>query len=294
MTTNPEIQLLVTDLDNTLYDWVSFFSTAFYAMVDAAAPILDVPQERLLDELQQVHRKYHNSEQPFALLEVPCVAERFAGLTPRQLAEKLDPAFYAFNASRKSTLRTYPGVLETLRTIRASGCTVVAHTEATVENAQFRLASLDLAPLIERLYAVAPAGPDHPRPESKRAFPARVTQVRHLSQDERKPDPRVLFDICRDCNVEPSRTLYVGDSIARDIGMAKSAGVWAAWARYGTEMQPGAWERLVRVSHWTKEDVRRAADAKARFGDAVPDVTLSKFDDLISHFMFVRASSAAG
>jgi FMN phosphatase YigB (HAD superfamily) len=29
----PELKLLVTDLDNTLYDWVTFFAQSFDAMV---------------------------------------------------------------------------------------------------------------------------------------------------------------------------------------------------------------------------------------------------------------------
>ena len=45
----PVIKLLVTDLDNTLYDWVGFFAKAFRAMVEVAVPILGVDREALLD-----------------------------------------------------------------------------------------------------------------------------------------------------------------------------------------------------------------------------------------------------
>ncbi len=44
-----QIKLVVCDLDNTLYDWVTFFSKAFYAMVETAVPILEVPKDQILD-----------------------------------------------------------------------------------------------------------------------------------------------------------------------------------------------------------------------------------------------------
>ena len=72
----PAIQLLVTDLDNTLYDWVTFFANAFYDMVGSAASILGVPEDRLLDELQEVHRERRDTEYPFALLETRIVSEK--------------------------------------------------------------------------------------------------------------------------------------------------------------------------------------------------------------------------
>ena len=75
----PTIRLVVTDLDNTLYDWVSFFVPSFYAMVDEAVELLQVARERLLDDLQEVHVRYGTSEQPFALLETKVVEDRLSG-----------------------------------------------------------------------------------------------------------------------------------------------------------------------------------------------------------------------
>lgn len=289
----PKIKLLVTDLDNTLYDWVTFFGKSFYAMVDVAVESLGVPREQLLDELREVHRRYHNSEQPFALLETATVQRVFGHLSRREQLVSLNDAFHAFNSMRKETLATYPGVPEALDRIGACGTAVVAHTEATVTNAQFRLSKLGLSPKIRALYAVEHAGDDHPDPERREDINA-VVEVRRLRQDERKPDPRVLFDICRDFCVEPRETLYVGDSVSRDIGMAKEAGVWAAWAAYGIRYDATLWEGLVRVTHWTEEDVRRAAEAKERYGHVQADVVLDEsYLELLSYFEFVPAPMRA-
>jgi phosphoglycolate phosphatase len=282
-TMKPKIKLVVTDLDNTLYDWVTFFATAFGEMVDVAVKILDVDRERLLDELRTVHRRYHNSEQPFALLETEVVQQRFGNLTRSEQSSRLNEAFHAFNSARKRTLHLYPTVFETLGELRARGVRIAGHTEATIPNAQFRLAKLGVAPFIERLYALEHDGEPHPNPERVEGFDG-VRQVRLIKHDERKPDPRVLLDISRDMEVPLSETLYVGDSIVRDIGMAKEAGAWAAWAKYGTEFDPKHWGTLVRITHWTDEDVERAQRDKERLGSTKPDVVLSNFSDVLEYF----------
>lgn len=80
--TSPRIRLFITDLDNTLYDWVSFFTSSFYEMVGEAAGLLQADRGELLDQLRDVHRRHHNSEHPFALLETPLVQ---AGTSDRVL-----------------------------------------------------------------------------------------------------------------------------------------------------------------------------------------------------------------
>jgi FMN phosphatase YigB (HAD superfamily) len=63
-------KLLITDLDNTLYDWVSFFSASFQNMVSELTKLLEVSEETVLSEFKVIHRRYGNSEQPFAVLEL--------------------------------------------------------------------------------------------------------------------------------------------------------------------------------------------------------------------------------
>lgn len=78
-------KLLITDLDNTLYDWVTFFSAAFRSMVGELNKLLDVPEETILSEFKTIHQRYGNSEQPFAVLELPSLQRRFADLSRDEL-----------------------------------------------------------------------------------------------------------------------------------------------------------------------------------------------------------------
>jgi phosphoglycolate phosphatase-like HAD superfamily hydrolase len=286
MNSKPDIRLVITDLDNTLYDWVTFFARAFYAMVDEAVTILPVDRERLLDDLREVHIRYHNSEQPFALLETRTVQDALSGRSRRERYEILNPAFHAFNRVRANELKLYPSVADTLGKIHASGCRIVAHTEASAANAVFRLKKLDVLKYVDRLYAIEEFGEGHPDPSRESVLADVSDRIRLLRADERKPDVRVVFDICKDAGISPDHALYIGDSIARDIGMAKSAGAASAWAKYGTYYDRALWRDLVRITHWTQEDVLRAQKAQNDYGNAVPDVTLERMDELLPHFAF--------
>ena len=272
----PQIRLVVTDLDNTLYDWVTCFTTAFYRMVAVAAERLGVDEQRLIDELREIHQYYGNSEQPFALMETPTVLERYPGADRPRLARELDDALQAFNRTRSQYLRLYDGVLETLQTLQELGVPVAVHTEATVPNALYRLRALDLEPLFERLYAVAPTGRGHYDPDRGRKLLDTPLKVVDLSEMARKPDPRLVTEICRQMEVPAGETLYLGDSLRRDIEMARQAGAWTAWAQYGTRFHPALWERLVRVTHWSEQEVRAARRAYYSPPDAGPDLVLKR------------------
>ena len=51
------IKLVITDLDDTLYSWIGFFIPAFYDMVQELSLLINVPQEKLLEEYKAIHKK---------------------------------------------------------------------------------------------------------------------------------------------------------------------------------------------------------------------------------------------
>jgi phosphoglycolate phosphatase len=279
----PIIRILVTDLDNTLYDWVGFFAKAFAAMVDEAVLILEVDREVLLDDLKAVHQHNHESERPWSLAETNTATRRWPNADLAQRIILLDGAFHAFNRVRKNHLKLYPAVATTLRCIQTACVPIIGHTEATVPNALFRVRHLGVTDLFSRLYATASSNPDRSAEKPDCNFHERVISVPRVIH---KPDPRVLLDICSEFGVVPQEVLYVGDSISRDIGMAQQIGMHAAWAAYGTHHDPKDWSTLVRVTHWTDEDVARTEAARERFGDAQPEVRLESFADILDHYEF--------
>lgn len=278
------VRLIITDLDNTLYDWYASFVPAFYAMVDEAIKIIDVEKEQLLDELKVIHTRYHNTEQPFSILETPSVERRFPNSTSLERHNLLSPAFKKFSEVRKAKLHLFPGIRETLSEIRARGCMVAGYTEAVVENSLYRLSLLDLVSIFHRLYVPESRSPQHPDP----ARPLLHTQypgfVKLLPRGHRKPDPAVLEDICKDFRVGVTETLYIGDSMTRDISMAVMAGTHSALAAYGGKCPADLWDKLVRITHWTAHDVKLEERLREEFAGVRPEVELSTFSDLLKYF----------
>jgi len=275
------MKLVITDLDNTLYDWVTYFANAFRAMVAELEPLLEVSMDQLLTEFKAVHQEYQNSEQPFAVLDLPCVKARFPAAEPTEILAFLEPALRAFRQARDRHLRLYPGVLYTLRCLQKAGITVVGHTEATAVNAFYRLKKLNIWHYLDHLYALRGKVRPHPVPGREEHYRMPQDYAAFLPFRERKPNPELLRDICRKQGVAPHEALYVGDSLTRDMSMARQAGVFAVWAKYGTQYDPTLWQILVRVTHWTDEDVAREARLKEIHARVEPDLIIPSFGAIL-------------
>lgn len=274
------IQLVITDLDNTLYDWYSAFVPAFYAMVDVAARLTGLSYDLLLDDLRAVHQRHSNSEHPFALLEAAAIQKRFPNMAKHELRALLDDAFHAFNSERKKNLKLYEGVVESLERLNDAGVPVVAYTDARATNSLYRLRKLGIKQLLARLYAPATLVATEEKTDLRDAF------VHLLPAGDRKPNPQTLRDIYLDYAVESKATLYIGDSLVRDIYMARAARVHGAWAKYGTHYDKALWSQLVRVTHWTDGDVEREQALKRMAEGTQPDCVLNRFSEIFLRYDF--------
>ncbi len=281
------MRLLVTDLDNTLYDWVTSFARSVGPMVGELAALLHIDEEAVYGELKAVHRRHGNSEHPFAILELDCVGRAFPDATPAELLTHLARPLAAFNAARTDSLRLYEGVADTLAALRARGVVIVGHTEAIGPTARQRLRLLGIEQHFAGVYCLASELGPHPSPEwqDKGGVPLHI-----VPREERKPNPALLRDICASELARPEEAVYVGDSLTRDIWMARRAGVTAVWARYGRSYTDQDWDTVVRVSHWTPEDVRREARLRVSATGVTPDHTIAGFGELLG---IVRDTEAA-
>lgn len=289
-------RVLVCDLDNTLYDWVTYFVTAFYAMVDEVVRLTNCDRERLLDDFKAVHRKYHDSEHPFSLLETQTIRELFPNQTRAEIARKLDSAFHAFNSSRRENLRLYPSVREGLEILSKERIILLAHTESNLYAVVDRLTRLQLTKYFSRIYCRERPSSEHPNPHSAnrplKEFP--MDRVVELSHHQRKPNPAVLLEICDREGFAPHECAYVGDSMTRDILMAHTAKIFAIWAEYGAAHRAEFYQRLVRVTHWTESDVIRERESNQRVRGIQPDYVLKKeFIEILGVLLPVGGRSIA-
>lgn len=275
------MKMLITDLDNTLYDWVTFFAESFYAMVDKLIEITNIEREQVLEEFRNLHQFYGNTERPFTILELPSVVKHFGDLSREELSIILDEPLHAFNSKRKQFLCLYDSVRETLDILVEHGFKIVAYTEAIDINAYFRLNKLNIIDCFTRLYALENNCLDYPLFSGQATFDVKENFIRTLPISERKPNPKLLVDICNKEGVSTKDIWYIGDSITKDIAMANDAGVKSVWAKYGTTYDKSLWDSIVKVTHWTQDDIIKESEIINKCKNIVPDYTINSFKEIL-------------
>lgn len=282
------VRLVIVDLDNTLWDWVAQWYAAFDAMVEGVAAKSGLDRELIEKDMQHVFQRHGTSEYAYVIEETECLL----ALHPQEnLTELYADATAAKRAARKAALRLYPGVLDTLLTIKANGCRVVAYTESMEFYSMIRIKELGLDGVIDQLYSPA----DHPQPEGfgkQHAFER--TEQRFTPPGELKPNPKVLLDIIADQGLSPSEAIYVGDSLMKDILMAQEAGVTDVHARYGEAHDTEAYACLRRVTHWTPEDVEKERQHLVTREIKPSFVLADSFTELLEMFDFTRREANHG
>jgi FMN phosphatase YigB (HAD superfamily) len=280
------IKLLVTDLDNTVYDWLGAHVPAFNAQVVELSRLTGLPEQELLAAYRRVHQRQHTSEYAYAFLELDVLDELDGGLDPAERLQRYGTALHAYRAEHLRRLRLYPGVRATLGELSARGIKVVAHTDAMMFYASLRICVLGLEPLLDGLFAVRdhdwPAGVSPPFGElfsARERFRSAVAVQEELPRDLVKPDPEVLWRILRRFDVAPAETVYVGDSLSKDVRVAQRAGVHDVYAEHGLAYDSPLYEQLVEVTHWSAADVRR--ETELRRHPVSPAARISAFPELV-------------
>jgi phosphoglycolate phosphatase-like HAD superfamily hydrolase len=248
----PSASVLITDIDNTIFDWVAIWAGAFKAMSRVLAEATARPIEYWFEAAHRVHVRRGATECPSLLCDL-AAAERWAPqVTP---ARVLARAAGAYRRHWDLHLAPYPAVRQTLTTIAAQGVQIVAYTEADAALAASRLARLGLAKVIRRVFGRAPSTAGRQREwwlvdvMSQSRIPFDV-----IAQDDSKPNPSGLRHVLARCGVEAREAVYLGDNLWKDVAMARRVGVRAVWARYGTVRAPADADLLQRVAHWASVD----------------------------------------
>jgi HAD superfamily hydrolase (TIGR01549 family) len=264
-------KLLITDLDDTLYDWIGFFIPAFYAMVDELYNITNIDRKVLLGEYKKLHQKYGSVEYPFVTLELPSIKEKYKEFPAEKIKEILGEAFHRFNSVRKQKLRLYDGVADTLDFLFKQGVIIIGYTESAQENGLYRLKKLEIDQYFKHIYASQSQYKNN-----------HIIDEKAKTVYTKKPDKDILLEICRTENCPVDDVVYVGDSLTKDIYMAQQAGITSVWANYPKEKND-YYKLLVDITSWTSDDFERESELKEQFlsKGVQPDYTIDDFSQLM-------------
>jgi FMN phosphatase YigB (HAD superfamily) len=285
----PSINLLIVDIDNTLFDWFFFWHSSFDAMISTVVERSNISRERLLDEARLVHQHNGTSEYAWLLQNLPSVA----ALPDSLRCSVIDSGRRAFRHARDKAEHLYDDVAETLRVVKGTGAKIAAFTESQSFYTIQRLLRFGLDGVLDVLYCTD----EHDNPADLRSIRSKPDDAYHMKNTKvvvlplktKKPDPNILLTIVSDFHIAPDRSLYVGDSKMKDIFMAQQAGVHDAYAKYGQSMDREGYDLLRSVSHWTDEDIERE---KTMAVDVAPTVSLEAgLSEILSHFRFAPSGS---
>jgi FMN phosphatase YigB (HAD superfamily) len=251
---------LITDLDNTLFDWVELWFNTFSPMLKQIAEISGISVDKLIPEIAKIHQKHGTSEYSFLIDEIPSLQPILNGRPARDVFEA---AIKVYRERRRIYLKLYPTVAETLLKIKGSGARIIGYTESMAFYSNYRVRRLGLDGVLDFVFCPE----DHKlplslSPEEIRKYPAqhyelKHTQTRFTPKGSKKPDVAVLSTMLDDLELDKNSSVYVGDSLMKDVAMARDCGVDDVWAKYGQAHKREEYKLLQDVTHWTAEDVQR-------------------------------------
>lgn len=272
---------ILTDLDNTIYNWVDFFAPSFRAMVHVLARETSTDEETIIEQFKRVYGEKKSLEYAFSVQELEIVRNK-----PSDEIERLARiAKGAFSRVREANLmKPYDGVKETLQWASRKGIAVVGVTNAPIDHAETRLKHLYLDHLFSGLAGWE--GHDIPRgyaltEEIRRKaeqgkYRSKVPKLWLLQESELKPSASGYRRIMKDLGASREATYVIGDSLQKDLRPAAELGLTTVWARYGLKFDAKNFDTLLTITHWSNERVA----AVYQESSIQPTFTLESFSEI--------------
>ena len=285
------IKLLITDLDDTIWDWVSMWYNSFLPYFTDIKEISGIKEEVLINSFKKLHQKYHSSEVSFAYNELDGLKKKDKKNIEQKKNKNNRSIIHNYYHNKKHNLNLYPNVLSTLLTIKNKKTLIVGFTESNSFFTQYRIKTLNIDGLFDSIYTPEDVGMPKrvKRFYEKGYWDLKDTKIRILPKKTKKPNPEILLNIAKDYMVPLNEIVYIGDKLDRDIYMAKSANITNIHAAYGNKINIEAYSLLRRVTHWTKSEVEREIQFNKNINNKniEPDYTIKDFKDLLDLFNFV-------
>lgn len=297
---HPKTSLLVLDIDNTVFDWVTYYVHSFAAMLKCLEDIVGVSYKELAAESKQVFTRYGTIEYPFLVQELPSVIASFGPDIDRMLVEAVDPCRKIFNATAEDYLVPYGGVIESLTHIRTKypHMAIAALTDAPRYVAMWKMNKLGLLSFFDAIYGLGdpkiPISEEYQRvkvdPEIlhkhlKQSNFGFAGDIRVLPDEYEKPGIRGLKTVLMDFELDEDpehkkQVTWCGDNLNKDVGLGKKLGIRTIWAKYGADVSEEMKEMLAQFSpeHKIHKNVHLMDESSQKL---LPDVTLASFSELL-------------
>jgi FMN phosphatase YigB (HAD superfamily) len=297
------IGLFVTDIDNTLFDWVSYYVNCFRGLLESVEKTIGVPYATIAAEAQAVFGEHGSIEYPFVVQEMPSVIAHYGSDIDKMLNECVAPARDAFLDLADNYLNPYESVADTLRELKTKfpDMPMVALTDAPRYVAMWKMNKLGLLEFFDSIYGLAdpkiPTSEEHGRVKVDPDILLKHLQqsnfgfggkIRVLPEEYEKPGTKGLKMVLMDYDMDEDpalrkKVLWVGDNLRKDVGLGQRLGIKTGWASYGADVSKHMLDQLSAFSPLSSvhKNVNLPAGAE---GTPKPDVVLKSFKDVLSMF----------
>lgn len=190
--------VLLTDLDNTLYDFV-------YAMEQACQAVITMTGAGDSDDLiNACIFSPHGVENPQTIRDFLHAHEISDELLIASVCEE-------FERVKNVNIIPFPGVVKYMNLIHAAGIKIGAVTNASSGYALQRLDLIGISTIIDLVISPDTTG-------------------------RKKPDPEIFRITAEKIKAQPNQICVLGDNLINDIAPAQQAGMYGVHARYGDRL----------------------------------------------------------
>ncbi len=250
--------IIITDLDNTLYNWVDFYAPSFRGMVHAVSKKIKIQEDILIKDFKRIFAKYKNLEFSFSIQEL----EICKNMTEEEIKEIVDLGKLVFSKLRSSHLKTYEGVKETLYWCKNNGIKVIGVTNSPLFHAKMRLKQLYIDQLIYGLAGWQGFDIENniytKEIHNKLAGGYYSTKLKYewsFPIEQIKPSPIPYLYIINELKASHKETYVIGDSISKDLKPAAEIGANTIWAKYGLNFSNKNFDTLLKITHWDDKKI---------------------------------------
>ncbi len=272
--------VLITDLDNTLYNWVDYFGMSFRGMTHAISREMKIEEVEFIEAAKQVFKKVGTLEYAFLIQELPFITR----YSENEISSFIEISKKVFQIVRSKNLVAYDGVKETFRYLNSIGVTIVGVTNAPIYYGEWRLKELGIDRYFQGILGWE--GKDVPDNKYTEQIRKAISEGRYRSKHIRyrwaepieniKPNPIGYLKVINRFMVSHKNTYIMGDSLDRDISPAIEIGAHSIWAKYGTSFEKRNLDTLLAITHWEEGEIKKEYSKKK----IDPEFTISNISEL--------------
>jgi FMN phosphatase YigB (HAD superfamily) len=272
-------RLLITDLDNTLYNFIDYFGPSFRGMVHALANKTKLKENEIIQDFKKVYALRGSLEYAFAIQELDLTQD----MSEEDVFKLIQLAKAVFSRVRQKNLVPYSGVRDCLKWLRKEEVVIVGLSNAPIYNAEIRLKQLKLDGYFDGLAAWQ--GPDMPISKYTQdvmhnidspLYRSNISKIWKIQLGNLKPSTYAFDLIQQHFGIEKRNVWVIGDSIYNDVEPGISLGFNGIWAQYGTIHDKKNLATALEVTNWDKSKIERSFYKEY----SKPKYCIQSFDEL--------------